>query len=206
MNCGITDQSLSQVLIWVFTGSGIVLTAGRYIIRLKTVKTFKADDYVHGLALIVLICYVSTYTVMLPLNYAVEFWIAGTGKPPSEADLRRFVHLEIAIATQFLVVMYLVKLAFLLFYWSIFNVSRLFMKAWWLVTIFTLLTFLANFIAVFWSCVTPRDFLVLGVSSGPKMKHYREAYDPQSDVFHNKRHRVMKRLCLCGVDSTLRLM
>ena len=114
---------VSRVLTWVFTGSGIVLTAGPYIIRLKTVKSFKADDYVHGLALIVLMYDVSTYMVTFQLNYAVESRIAGTGKPPSESDLRRYFHLEIAVSTQFWVVIYLVKLAFLLFYQSIFSVS-----------------------------------------------------------------------------------
>ena len=189
MNCGTADQSLSQVLAWVFTGSGVALTAGRYIIRLKTVKSFKADDYVHGLAVFVLLCYVSTYTVMFPLNYSVEFWIAGTGKPPPESDVRRYFHLEIAVSTQFWVVIYLVKLAFLLFYRSIFGVSQLFMKAWWLVTVFTLLTFLTNFITVFWACEAPRHLFVLGMSSKPKLKNNGEAYDPQSDVFRNERHR-----------------
>lgn len=42
--------------------------------------TLKADDYVHGLALHVLFAYVFTYTVMFPLNYSVEFWVAGLGE------------------------------------------------------------------------------------------------------------------------------
>ncbi|KAL8792373.1 MAG: hypothetical protein Q9195_005076, partial [Heterodermia aff. obscurata] len=76
-------------ITWVFTGAGIVLTAGRYAIRLRTVKKLQADDYVHGAALLVLIGYVSTYTVMFPLNYSVEFWVAGRGEEPSARDLTR---------------------------------------------------------------------------------------------------------------------
>ncbi|KAI4116620.1 MAG: hypothetical protein LQ338_007680 [Usnochroma carphineum] len=76
-------------LTWIFTGVGIVLTAGRYAIRLKAVKALKADDYIHGAALIFLIGYVSTYTVMFPLNYSVEFWAAGFGGQPSNTDLMR---------------------------------------------------------------------------------------------------------------------
>ena len=63
------------------------------------------------------------------------------------------------------------------------------MKAWWLVTVFSMLAFMTNFTAVFWSCGTPRRLFVLGMSSGPKMKNNRETYDPQSDVFRNDRRR-----------------
>jgi len=100
-------DALYQALTWVLTSSAIVLTAGRYVIRLKTVKSFKADDYIHGLALVFLIEYVSTYTVMFPLNYSVEFWVAGFGEQPSESDLKRYFRLELAVSALFWVVIQL---------------------------------------------------------------------------------------------------
>ena len=106
--------------------------------------------------------YVSTYTVMFPLDNSVENWHATSGRQPSVSDLRTYFHLEIALLTQFRVVIYLIKLAFLFFYRSIFGISQLFMRAWWVVTIFTLLAFLINFTAVFWTCEAPQHLFVLG--------------------------------------------
>ena len=146
----------------MFTGAAIVLTAGRYAIRLKTVKTLKVDDYIHGVAVIFLIGYVSTYTAMFPLNYSVEFWIAGVGEQPSDPDLKRYFHLEIAVSLLFWIVIYLVKCAFLLFYRFLFGVSKTFMRAWWAVCVFTVVTFLINFTSVFWACEAPRHLFVLG--------------------------------------------
>lgn len=146
----------------MFTGAGIVLTAGRYAIRLKTIKSFKADDYIHGVALVVLVAFVSTYTAMFPLNYSVEFWIAGLGEQPSESDLRKYFHLEVAVSLLFWVVIYLVKLVFLLFYRFLFGVSKVFMRVWWVVCAFTVVTFLINFISVFWACEAPRYLFILG--------------------------------------------
>lgn len=146
----------------MFTGTGILLTAGRYAIRQKTVQSLKADDYIHGLAQVLLIGYVSTYTVMFPLNYSVEFWVAGLGEEPSAFDLRRYFHLEIAVSLLFWIIIYLVKFSFLALYRFLFGVSRNFMRAWWLVAGFTALTFLINFISVFWACEAPRRLFILG--------------------------------------------
>lgn len=103
----------------------------------------------HGVALVVLIGYVSTYTAMFPLNYSVEFWVAGSGEQPSDSDLRRYFHLEIAVSLLFWVVIYLVKFVFLLFYRLLFGVSKAFMRAWWIVCAFTVVTFLINFLSSF---------------------------------------------------------
>ena len=140
-----------------------MLTAGRYAIRLRTVKKLQADDYVHGVALLVLIGYISTYTVMFPLNYSIEFWVAGRGEEPSARDLKRYFRLEIAVSLLFWIVITLVKFAFLLFYRLIFGVSRPFMRAWWAVTVFTMITFLICFLSVLWACESPQHLLVTGI-------------------------------------------
>lgn len=132
------------------------------MIRLKTVRSFKADDYIHGLALVFLIGYVSIYTVMFPLNYSVEFWVAGFGEQPSESDLKRYFRIELAVSALFWVVVYLVKVAFLLFYRFLFGVSKPFMRAWWVVSVFTVVTFVMCFVSVFWECEDPKYLFVLG--------------------------------------------
>lgn len=138
------------------------MTAGRYAIRFKTVKSLKADDYVHGLALVFLIGFVSTYTVEFSLDYAVESWLIGLGEQPSEWALTRLVRLETAVDFLFWTVIYLVKIAFLLSYRILFGVSESFMRAWWAVSAFTLLTLLICFLSVFWACEAPQHLLVLG--------------------------------------------
>ncbi|MCJ1383475.1 hypothetical protein MMC17_006589 [Xylographa soralifera] len=135
--------------------AAIVLTAGRYAIRGWMLRKLDWDDATHLLALVVLVAYVATYTAMFPINYAVEDWVTGNGEMPSAAVLELYLHYEMAVWLLFWVIIYLVKFSFLLFYRSIFGVSRMFTKAWWAVTIFTFLTFWACFFAMFWSCNTP---------------------------------------------------
>ena len=100
---------------------------------------------------------------MFPINYSVEFWKADLGKQPSDADLGRFFHLDIAVSLLFLIVIYLVKLAFLFYYRLLFGISKAFMRAWWIVCSFTVVTFLINLMSIFWVCEAPRSFFVLGI-------------------------------------------
>ena len=133
------------MVTWVFTGAAIVLTAGRYAIRLKIVKQpLKADDYVHGLALVFLIAYVSTYSLEYP-------WIAGAGLG-EQPSIIRFIHIEVAVILLFWIVVYLVKSAFLLLYRFLFGIDKTFMRIWWTVSVFTGVTFLMNFTSIFWVC------------------------------------------------------
>ena len=146
------------MVTWVFTGAAIVLSAGRYAIRLKILKKpLKADDYVHGLALVFLVGCVSTYS----LEYS---WIAGEGlgEQPSDSDTIRYLHLEVAVVLLFWIVIYLVKSTFLLLYRSLFSIDETFMRIWWTVSVFTGVTFLINSTAVFWECEAPRHLFVLG--------------------------------------------
>lgn len=114
------------MVTWVLTGAAIVLTGGRYAIRLKILKKpLKADDYAHGLALVSLIGFVLTYMAKSSLDYP---WIAGLGEQPSDPDLTRYVHLEVAVTLLFFIVIYLVKIAFLLFYRFLFDINQTFIR------------------------------------------------------------------------------
>lgn len=125
-------------------------------------KSLKADDYVHGLALVFVIGYVSTYTVMFPLNHSFESWVVGHGEQPSERDFSKYIRLKFALCLLFWIVIILVKLAFLLLYRFLFGVSRSFMRAWWMVSAFAVLTFLIGFFSIFWACEAPQHLFVLG--------------------------------------------
>ncbi|MCJ1389046.1 hypothetical protein MMC18_001900 [Xylographa bjoerkii] len=141
--------------------AAIILTAGRYAIRGWMLRKLDWDDATHLLALVVLIAYVATYTAMFPINYAVEDWVTGNGEMPSVTDLELYLHYEMAVWLLFWVIIYLVKFSFLLFYRSIFGVSRTFKKAWWVVIVFTFLTFWACFFAMLWSCNTPSQLFIV---------------------------------------------
>lgn len=125
-------------------------------------KSLKADDYVHSLALVFLIGYMSTYTVMFPLNYSCESWVVDHGEQPSEQDLSKYIRLKFAPWLLFWIIINLVKFAFLLLYRFLFGVSRSFMRAWWTVSAFAVVTFLIDFFSIFWACEAPQHLFVLG--------------------------------------------
>ena len=99
---------------------------------------------------------------MFPLNYSVEFWVAGLGEQPSVPDLARYFRMEIAVSLLFWIIIYLIKFAFLLFYRFLFGISKPFMRAWWATSAFTAVTFLVCFISVFWACESPQHLFDLG--------------------------------------------
>ncbi|TVY71495.1 Satratoxin biosynthesis SC1 cluster protein [Lachnellula suecica] len=160
MSASIPQGGLTAIT-WVFTSAAVGLTIGRYVIRFRMLGKLLIDDWIHGLASIVMVGYMITYTIMFPLNYSVELFVAGKGDEPSVANFNRYFHLEIAVTLLFWVIIYAVKLSFLFFYRSIFGVSTTFIRAWWFVMIFTVLTFWICFIFVFWACGTPSQLFVV---------------------------------------------
>jgi len=191
-------SSLSEpglvALTWTFTAVGIVLTAGRYYIRKRIIGSFDWDDLTHGLAVIVLIGYISTYYTGFNRDYVVEFWSAsgGTQEPPSDSVLKAYFRGIVGATMQFWVCIYLIKLSFLLFYRKIFGVNRNFMRAWWIVAIFQFITFWACFLAPLWSCVSPSQLFVVKVCL--------------SDLAITKTVRFVKMWCGLNVASDLSIM
>ena len=54
--------------------------------------------------------------------------------------------------------LYSIKASFLALIWIVFNISTGFRKAWWAVTIYTVLTFWATFLSEWWQCRDPLDY------------------------------------------------
>lgn len=121
------------------------------------------DDFTHGLAVCMLLGFASTYTASFARDYTIELWVfEGVGQWPSNSEFELYSRSVLAVSLQFWLCLYLVKLSFLLLYWRIFGISQNFMKVWWIVAIFTLVTFLVNFLAPLWSCNTPAQLFVTG--------------------------------------------
>lgn len=130
-----------KALAWTVTGVAAALTVGRYIIRMKRLTGLHCDDGLHGLALMALIAYTAIFTASLPMVYALQSWVEGRGPAPSASTLKRYLRFALAASVVFWICIYSVKFAFLAFYRHLFGVSRGFMKAWWAVFAWTVLTF-----------------------------------------------------------------
>lgn len=183
------------------------MTAGRYAIRKQAVSRLDWDDLVHGLAVVSLLGYVSTYTVSFPWNYEIDSWAASeTELPLPIGEFNLYARSVIALEVQFWVCIYLVKLSLLLFYRRIFGVSQRFMKAWWAVLAFTAVTFLMNFLAAMWSCETPRQLLVAGEPS--LLSPCQDDADLHaeaclSELAHVRMVRILAMWCVSNVASDI---
>lgn len=110
------------------------------------------DDLSHGLAVATLVAYIATYTPTIM-----------QAQPLSDSDLALYIRYILALSLLFWVCIYLIKLSFLLLYRKLFGVSQRFMRVWWAVAIFTLITFLACILASFWVCSSPGLLFVAGM-------------------------------------------
>lgn len=163
----------------------------------------------HGLAVVTLLGFVSTYTASFPRIFAAETWATLGKGPPSEEELSPFSRIVVAAAVQFWACIYLIKLSFLAFYRQLFGVSQSFMKAWWAVTAFTLTTFLINCFSAFWSCGTPTHIFLARTFFGHSRR--RDNADPDlgfclSQSALARTATIQKMWCVLSVISDLSSM
>ena len=130
----------SKILNWTFVVVPTVVVLGRFYLRWRYSR-LGWDDFFNGLALICLIAD----------NGATQIGIA-------TEDISLGLKLNVAFYLLLWTTLYLVKASFMALYWSIFNVSSKFRKAWWTVAFFTLSTFIPIFILEFWQCGDPADY------------------------------------------------
>lgn len=135
------NEAFFKALAWTVTCVVAALTVGRYMIRMKRLTGLHCDDGLHALALIALVAYTATFTASLPMVYALKSWVEGRGPAPSASTLKRYLRFALAASVVFWICIYSVKFAFLAFYRHLFGVSRGFMKAWWAVFAWAVLTF-----------------------------------------------------------------
>ena len=130
----------------------IVLTAGRYAIRIRNTGGLHWDDAFHGFALASLIAFTATLQHYLWVLNAVKDAAAGTRPLPPTSVIVTYTKVEFAVSIVFLVCINFVKLAFLMLYWTLFSISKRFRVYWWVVMAFTLASFSAEMIAMAWNC------------------------------------------------------
>ena len=134
------------MLNWALIGVAGILTLGRYGIRGYNSRRLYSDDFVHLLAFLVLVTHGVTNQLSLTSKSNLARVTATSATPRISQDdlfgMYQYNRMLNTVNNCFLyLVFWLVKIAFLLFYYQIFSISTAFKKAWWAVLIFTLLTF-----------------------------------------------------------------
>jgi len=140
---------------WGLTGTSGVLTLGRFAIRGYKSRRLYSDDYVHLLALLVLITHGVTNQLTGDAKDQLSTATAKGSKVSQDHLLAMYNHVQSlnSVNNCFLyLVFWLVKISFLLFYHQLFKTNPLFKKVWWGVLWFTLLTFWVPIAGVLATC------------------------------------------------------
>lgn len=116
-----------------------------------------------------LIVYIGMYTALFPLSVAVGLWGAKEAPMPSKETLERFFRLEFAFQFFAWLVLYAVKFTFLILFRHIFGINKVFVRWWWVVFVYTWLTFWACFLEILWLCGSPSDLFVLRTDLNPSL-------------------------------------
>ena len=132
--------SVLTAVSWVFTTLAILLTGCRFWIRGKIIKKFSWDDAAHLLGLLLLIVQVSAVSVAASQLYRVGNLEAGDKSRFEDGHLL-FVRLNLVAILTTWFCLYAIKLSFLLLYHRIFQVSKIFIRAWWIVLAVVTITF-----------------------------------------------------------------
>ena len=142
--------NIQKALEWTFTSTAILLSAGRYVIRYKTVHTLDISDAFHAISLALLVALTIHYTTAYP--FLSKLASPKPGEQPHEGDQKRFLDYQVASSLVWLASVYCVKFSFLFSYRALFGVSQVFMRGWWTVVAFTFLSFWASYGSVLAEC------------------------------------------------------
>ena len=105
------------------------------------------------------------FTLYLPIIYRLTAVEAGELRlPPIEllALKLRFLKYSVSIRLIFWSCLWAAKAAFLALYWQLFNPSRSFVRAWWIVLGFTIVTYFVCVAGVLTACGSASDLLNVG--------------------------------------------
>ena len=113
--------------------------------------TFDVSDAFHAISLILLIVLTIEYTIVFPgLLKLVISTELGTG--PTESEFKGLLSYRVVTSCVWLVSIYCVKFNFLSSYKSLFGVSQHFLRVWWAITVFTILSLWVCLGLVFAEC------------------------------------------------------
>ena len=116
-------------------------TGGRFYLRWRYSRRAQLDDLFNGIGLLCLIGYCAAVTESLIIT-----------------DPALWLELYLAQVFLYWTAIYAVKASFLALCWYVFRVSSRFRKAWWIVTVFTFLTYWPIVLPQLWTCGSPADY------------------------------------------------
>ena len=125
---------------WAFTGLAVLLTVGRFSIRCKIIKKTSWDDAAHLFGLLFLVAQVSIVSSAATMVYRSVTDESEADKD-GNAESPLFIRLNTASFLITWFCLYAIKMSFLLLYHRLFQISRTFIQAWWIVLGTVLLTF-----------------------------------------------------------------
>jgi hypothetical protein len=140
---------------WALTAVAGALTAGRLLIRILNQRRLFWDDAVHVLAFLVLAAHGATNQVTANSKDTLTIYTAKGSTTPESVVLSQYQYNSYigTINNCFLyLVFWLVKVSFLLFYYHLFQSSKIFKRAWWGIMILTLVTFWIPIAGVLATC------------------------------------------------------
>lgn len=151
-----------QAVSWSFTGVAVLLTGGRLWIRCTVIRRLSWDDGAHMLGLLLLLAQIAIVSGASPLMYRLLEYPDFESSP--QGDVRVFVRLNAAAVMVSWCCLYAVKNSFMLLYRQIFQVSQVFIRAWWTVLTFTILTFWVSIAGFITECGRPSALYSYGKS------------------------------------------
>ena len=152
-----------QGLAWTLFSTAFLLTCGRFYIRYYKRRKIGYDDILNGAAALALAAFMGTFQSSFHIDYNAQLYTDGASDtPPTEDDMMYSLKMNIINGIMFWIVIFLVKASFLALYWKVFEVLKTFRTAWWLVAVYTLLSFLVIFLSIFWHCGDPKRAFDLG--------------------------------------------
>ncbi|KAL9577528.1 MAG: hypothetical protein Q9203_007428 [Teloschistes exilis] len=156
--CMLTRRVTTQALLWTLTAIAILLSVGRFTIRYATAGRFYWDDASHLLSVLLLIGLASAYTHGFPYSARIARIGLKKEKAPPLTDpfYHKYLQLRLTVTLLVFMVLWSVKMTFLIFYRLLFDVSRLFIRLWWAAVALTF--------ATFWVCIGKK-------CSSPKAMH-----------------------------------
>ena len=148
------SYSVLTSVSWIFTTLALLLTASRFWIRGKIIKKFSWDDAAHLLGTLLLVVQVSIISVAASQLYRVGDLEAEDDSSFEHGHLL-FVRLDIAGILITWCCLYAIKMSFLLLYHRIFQISEIFIRAWWTVLALVTLTFVILIAGSLTECGSP---------------------------------------------------
>jgi hypothetical protein len=141
----------------------VIVTIARVLIRVRKQGRLFADDYALFVGVAIYIAMAALYIADLPYLYTFLDYTSGKVELDAEvvdayASMMRF---NFAVTSFFWAVLWSVKASLLLFFRRIIKWTD-WMRVWWIIAIFTVLTFIGCIISEFTSCDSIQDFTMLG--------------------------------------------